>query len=178
MKELSKGLDISLRGAVADEALRRFRRQLRAWRLTMPPAPPLVLDFGLGRFAETGLIEQWIANETAAGYCGKYLFVFDGQTCPRHRHGTKHETFFIVKGRVRMRHGGADRILGEGDVLPVAPGRYHSFTGLGPALLLEISMPCRIEDNWFADSAIPIGGHAGGGRSRTARRHAARASSE
>ena len=68
----------------------------------MPPSQRLVLDFGLGDFKGTGLIECWLANEVAAGYCGKYLFVFDRQTCPAHLHRKKHETFFIAKGRVRM----------------------------------------------------------------------------
>ncbi len=60
----------------------------------MPPHEPLVSDFGLGDFYETGLIEYWVANEIQAGYCGKLLFVFGGQTCPMHWHKRKHETFF------------------------------------------------------------------------------------
>ncbi len=35
---------------------------------------------------------------------------------------------------------------GPGDVLPVAQGSPHGFTGIGPALLLEVSKPCRIAD--------------------------------
>jgi len=90
-------------------------------------------------------------------YCGKYLFVFDGQTCPEHGHRRKHETFFVVKGKVRMRCGGRAKVMTEGDVLPVPPGRKHSFTGIGPALLLELSMPCEIADNSFSNPRIPIG---------------------
>ena len=37
-------------------------------------------------FDRVGLIEFWIANEKEAGYCGKYLFAFDGQQCPAHSH--------------------------------------------------------------------------------------------
>ncbi len=120
----------------------------------------LVLDFGAGDFANIGLIEYWIANEEQAGYCGKYLFVFDGQTCPSHCHKTKHETFFIVRGKVRMRAGKRGWIMKPGDVFPVPRGSYHSFTGLGPALLIEISTPCVISDNYFKNVAIPIGGGA------------------
>ena len=125
----------------------------------MPPVNPLVLDFGLDDFEQTGLIEYWIANEGSAGYCGKYLFVFDGQTCPKHRHKGKHETFFIVKGKVRMESGGKRWTMKEGDVFPVPRGRYHRFTGIGPALLLEISTPCEISDNYFENRSIPIGGN-------------------
>lgn len=157
MDELQKGLDISLRGAVRDDALTRFTAQITDWQVALPPVEPLVLDFGLGDFARTGLIEYWIANETDAGYCGKYLFVFDGQTCPSHHHRQKMETFFLVKGRLRVTVGAQERELTPGDVLTVRPGERHSFTGVGPALLLELSKPCLIDDNVFADRSIPIG---------------------
>jgi len=156
MDELTTALDIAVRGAPARRALTAFRRQAKAWGVALPPVRPLVLDFGLGRFKETGLIEYWIANEAGAGYCGKYLFVFDGQTCPEHRHRRKHETFFVVKGKVRMRCGGRTRVMEEGARLPVPPGRKHSFTGIGPALLLELSMPCEVADNDFSDPKIKL----------------------
>lgn len=159
MEELSKGMDISLKGPAAEAALAEFVAQMKAWSLTMPPVEPLVLDFGLGDFRDVGLIEYWIANETSEGYCGKYLFVFDGQTCPMHRHKEKHETFFIVKGTVRMEYDGRIQDMHEGEVLPVNQWKYHSFTGIGPALLLEISKPCVIDDNYFENTRIPIGGN-------------------
>ena len=157
MEELDKALAIALTGPEADDAVAAMREQVVAWGLALPDSLPFVCDFGLGRFAEVGEIETWIANETVAGYCGKLMFVFGGQTCPLHHHQTKHETFYILKGRVRMAVGEEVRELGEGAILPVAPGVRHSFTGIGPALLLEVSMPCVIEDNCFADPTIPIG---------------------
>lgn len=161
MQELKKGLAVALKdGKECRVALAVFRRQIRAWGLTMPRIKPLVLDFGLGEFSKTGLIEYWIANEQKAGYCGKYLFVFDGQTCPEHRHQCKHETFFVVKGKVRLRVDNRTHMLGEGGVLKVPPGRRHRFTGMGPALLLELSMPCKVADNYFTNRLIPIGGGA------------------
>ncbi len=159
MKELDKTLDISHTGPQAQQALDAFRRQIDSWGLVMPPVEPLVLDFGLGDFDRIGLIECWVANETEFGYCGKFLFVFDGQTCPMHRHREKHETFFIVKGRVKMTYDCLEREMCPGDVLPVDRWKYHSFTGVGPALLLECSMPCIVDDNYFEDSSIPIGGN-------------------
>jgi mannose-6-phosphate isomerase-like protein (cupin superfamily) len=164
MEELQKGLQISLKGTAADRALEAFSRQVRDWGLAMPPVEPLVLDFGLGDFQRVGLIEYWIANQVQAGYCGKYLFVFDGQTCPMHHHARKHETFFVVKGRVAMTYDGQTRQMAEGDVLPVERGKDHRFTGIGPALLLEVSTPCLVDDNYFEDPAIPIGGNYRGRR--------------
>ena len=34
------------------------------------------------------------------------------------------------------------------------PGQRHSFTGIGPALILEVSMPSIRHDNFFADQGI------------------------
>jgi quercetin dioxygenase-like cupin family protein len=139
-------------------ALAHCSAALAAWGLTMPQVEPLVLDFGLNRFDEVGEIEFWVANEEGAGYCGKFLFVAEGQTCPEHRHARKHETFFVLKGAVRMIVDGEERLLREGDTLIMPPGQQHAFTGVGPALLLEVSMPSRRRDNFFADRAIGADG--------------------
>jgi len=141
-------------GEERDSALAEFKEQVGAWGLTMPEVEPLVTQFGLNEFRTTGLIEYWVANDARAGYCGKFLFVFDGQICPEHRHETKHETFFVVKGKVRMVAGGEERIMGEGDVLVMEPGAAHHFTGVGNALLLEVSMPSTARDNFFTDTRI------------------------
>lgn len=159
MEELKKAMDICLHGQQAEKYIDLFQKQMQKWDIVMPEIEPLVADFGLGQFEHTGLIEYWIANEMTAGYCGKYLFVFDGQTCPMHRHKTKLETFFIVKGKVMMKYDGKSMEMNPGDVLLVDRWKYHSFTGIGPALLLEVSTPCMIDDNYFEDTNIPIGGN-------------------
>jgi mannose-6-phosphate isomerase-like protein (cupin superfamily) len=159
MDELDKGLKVSLSGMEAEQAAARARQQVRDWGLELPDTDPLVLDFGLGDFEATGEVEFWIANESEAGYCGKFLFVFSGQTCPKHMHKGKLETFFIVKGRVSMWYDGKEFEMDAGDTLRVKTGKYHSFTGIGPALLLEVSKPSIIADNYFEDVRIPIGGN-------------------
>lgn len=163
---MSKGMDerkkagiIAVSGALRQKALRAFQTQLKKWKLFMPPHKPLVSDFGLNDFYKTGLIEYWIANEFKAGYCGKLLFVFDGQTCPMHWHKGKHETFYIVCGKVEMSFDGVVREMRPGDCLPVPPGKHHRFTGKGPALLLEVSKPCLVKDNFFENKDIPVGGN-------------------
>jgi len=148
------GFPFQVSGPERLQALEHCHSVLRGWGLVMPNVEPLVLDFGLGRFGEVGEIEFWIANEAEAGYCGKFLFVADGQTCPYHHHSEKHETFFVMKGRVRMVVDDDEKVLREGDTLVMAPGQRHSFTGIGPVLLLEVSMPSTRGDNFFADSAI------------------------
>jgi len=157
MQELNKARRIEIAGSLVEQALAAFAKQLRVWNLVMPAVQPLVLDFGLGDFYRIGLIEYWIANEIKAGYCGKFLFLFDRQTCPRHHHRKKLETFFIVKGIVNMDYDGKTRRMKPGDVLLVECGKPHEFRGVGPALILEISKPCIVADNYFADPKIPIG---------------------
>ena len=158
MDERQKADIIAVTGG-AETGFAQCQAQLKTWKLTMPPHEPLVSDFGLGDFYETGLIEYWVANELQAGYCGKLLFVFGGQTCPMHWHKKKHETFFIVRGKVTMHFNGSVREMKPGDCLPVPPGKAHSFTGKGPALLLEVSKPCLVKDNVFENSDIPVGDH-------------------
>ena len=145
---------VELQGEEREVALARIRDQIAAWGLTMPDVAPLPLHFGLNRFAEIGETEFWIANEAEKGYCGKFLFVFDGQTCPYHHHKMKHETFFVVKGTIRMKMGDEERAMREGDLLAMPPGTGHSFTGVGNALILEVSMPSVLQDNFFVDKSI------------------------
>jgi mannose-6-phosphate isomerase-like protein (cupin superfamily) len=159
MDELDKGLEVALKGAAADKAAREVRAQVESWGLALPAVDPLVLDFGLGDFRSVGEVEFWIANESAAGYCGKFLFVWPGQTCPKHMHKEKLETFFIVRGRITMEYGGGERVMKTGDVLRVEPGARHRFTGVEPTLILEVSKPSIISDNYFEDGRIPIGGN-------------------
>jgi len=156
---MDKGLAISLRGPQATAALESFKKQLDAWGLALPPVEPLVLDFGLGEFYSTGMIEYWICNEMEAGYCCKYLFVFGGQSCPLHQHREKHETFFVLKGEAQMNCGECSETMVPASTLRVTPGTVHGFTGRGPVLLLEVSKPCFIADNYFENTRIPIGGN-------------------
>jgi N-acetylneuraminate synthase len=150
---------VELQGPEREQALAEIAGYLKSWGVTMPPVEPLPLHFGLHRFREIGETEFWIANEEEHGYCGKFIIVLEGQTCPGHYHRIKHETFFVVKGRIRMRVNDEEREMAEGDVLPMPAGTGHSFTGVGgPALILEVSMPSMLRDNFFADPAIGEGG--------------------
>lgn len=170
MNELDRAQGLNVQGPVAEKGLKRFAAAAKRWKVALPDAAPLVLDFGLEDFARTGLIECWIANEAAAGYCAKYMFLSDGQECPSHHHKVKHETFFIVRGRFSVKLDGKRRVLKEGQSLAIPPGRVHSFRGIGEALMLELSMPCEVHDNYFENPRIMEWLHAaiGGGPAKTA----------
>ncbi|MFW5866789.1 MAG: cupin domain-containing protein [Armatimonadota bacterium] len=143
-----------IEGREREQALREIREQMQRWGLTLPDVDPFPLDFGLGEFRVTGETEYWIANETEHGYCGKLLFLFGGQTCPYHEHRVKHETFYVVKGTIRMRLAAGEVHLQQGDTLVMPPRSPHAFTGIGPALVLEVSMPSIAGDSYFEDTRI------------------------
>jgi mannose-6-phosphate isomerase-like protein (cupin superfamily) len=158
MDQLKKGLEISLRPEQAKPYLEAFHKQITEWDMALPSVEPLVLDFGLDDFLRYGLIEYWIANEINAGYGGKYLFVFDGQTCPTHKHTNKVETYYIIKGRIGVHYGDEHFMMQAGDTLRIDPGTFHRFTAFdGPAMILELSQPCIVDDNIFQDDRIPMG---------------------
>jgi mannose-6-phosphate isomerase-like protein (cupin superfamily) len=154
-----KGLDtaMSINGIEGREILDRIHIQMKEWELTLPAIEPLILDFGLGDFTDIGETEFWIANELQGGYCGKFMFLFSGQTCPKHYHFQKLETFYIQKGRVKMEYEGNEIVMNQGDVLLINLEKYHRFTALETSLILELSSPCIGGDNFFENKMIPYG---------------------
>ena len=150
--------DVELTGPARDDALRRCRAQLAEWAFPVPESFVLVLNFGLDEFEQTGLTEFWVAHESDAGYCGKFLFLFDGQWCPEHAHRAKHETFYVLRGKVRMIADGAETLMTPGDTFVMEQGVRHKFQGVGPALILEVSQPSVRGDNFFTDKRIGTDG--------------------
>lgn len=58
-----------------------------------------------------------------------------------------------------LRQEAVAKCLGQIEVWVAPQGKAHSFTGVGVALMLELSQPCGLDDNYFADRSIPIGGN-------------------
>jgi len=148
-------LDFEIKGRARQAALRRAGLIMKRWGLVMPKADPLTPHFGLRDFYRIGEIEYWIVNDRRNGYCGKFLFLFAGQRCPRHHHCIKDETFFIVRGLVRMTAGRREFLMRPGDAFKMKPGVDHTFIAIGgAALILEVSLPSIQNDNFFTDKKI------------------------
>lgn len=147
-------LRISLQGTEREETLGRIHEVVDAWGLKLPDVPPDPLHFGRNDFARIGETEFNIANNLEQGYCGKLMFLFKGQTCPMHHHRKKHETFFIVKGRIEMEAGGSTFAMNQGDIKVIAQRVKHRFTALADSLVLECSMPDLPDDSIFDDPHI------------------------
>lgn len=148
---------IEIEGEEREKILKKAEKIIKMWGLKMPEVfLPLVLDFGYNDFKNTGHIEYIIANEIEEGYCGKFIFMFKGQRCPEHYHKKKHETFFVLKGRILMEVNGKEIVLKEGDVLPMDRDHSHAFKALENSLIIEVSQPSIKNDSFFKDEKIGV----------------------
>ncbi|MAH46885.1 hypothetical protein CMI37_13730 [Candidatus Pacearchaeota archaeon] len=66
--------------------------------------------------------EIWMANNKKENYCGKILYIKKGHSTSMHFHANKHETFYMLEGKLEIdildtqnikKH---TKILQEGDV--------------------------------------------------------------
>jgi len=81
--------------------------------------------------------ELWITNSKL--YCGKILHLLKNYCCSYHYHKVKDETFYILKGSVRMNIEGSVTNMLPGKSIHIKPGTKHQFLGLEESEILEIS---------------------------------------
>jgi N-acetylneuraminate synthase len=146
--------DLELINEEKEQALERCKRCFKKWDLTLPDVPAVPFHFGLHDFYRIGEIEFDINNNVQEGYCGKFIFIFKGQTCPLHYHKIKHETFYLVKGKVEMEASGEIITMKQGDIKVMPQNTMHRFTGLENSLILECSKPDIMSDSLFEDQRI------------------------
>lgn len=87
--------------------------------------------------------EIWIANHEK--YCGKLLRFKKGAEFSMHYHMLKHETFYVLKGKLELRcfdlqdatqHEG---YINVGDVIVIPAGNPHKLIALEESEIIEIS---------------------------------------
>ncbi len=148
-------VDFEIKENEREKALSDAKKVIDSWGLAMPSETPLTPHFGLKDFYNIGEIEYLIINNEEKGYCGKYIFLFQNQRCPCHSHNTKDETFFIVKGVVSMTADKKTFEMNAGDIFRMLAGVKHTFMAAGgPALVLEVSQPSKLNDNFFENKKI------------------------
>ena len=88
--------------------------------------------------------EVWIANTPL--YCGKILEIRKGKRCSLHYHKIKTESFYLSRGRLKVRikessdkDGLEEFEMVTGDCLDVPPGLVHQMEAIEDAELLEFS---------------------------------------
>lgn len=105
--------------------------------MASPRKPVHIEPKGWGR-------EVWIANNPL--YCGKILEIRKGRCCSLHYHKLKTESFYLHKGRVKIRvkeSVDSDQLeefeIARGDCMDVAPGLVHQMEALEDSELFEFS---------------------------------------
>ena len=83
--------------------------------------------------------EEWIVN--TKDYCGKILNLKKGFRGSIHYHKNKHETFYLLEGKVLLELGDElkKKILSVGDSVILEPGTKHRFTPLKDSKIIEFS---------------------------------------
>lgn len=87
--------------------------------------------------------ELWIVNN--ADYCGKILRFNKGAEFSMHYHMIKHETFFILKGRILLKsYNLSDASQQEGNysqgtVITIPAGNPHKIIALEETEVMEVS---------------------------------------
>jgi D-lyxose ketol-isomerase len=111
-----------------------------------------ITDFGKGDYERLGL--GLVIRVSEPEYGSKWLTVLPGQTCPNHYHEHIKETFFVVKGDVRMRL--ADRLvdLAVGDKLTMPPRTWHAFSSDRGAVIEEVTTRQVEGDSYFEDPGV------------------------
>ena len=105
--------------------------------IATPREPVHIEPKGWGR-------EIWIANNSL--YCGKILEILKGKRCSLHFHRLKTESFYLHKGRLKIRlkeSVESDRFdefeIVPGDCMDIAPGLVHQMEALEDSELFEFS---------------------------------------
>ena|SRR3989344_1763119 len=83
--------------------------------------------------------EEWIVN--TKDYCGKILNLKKGFRGSIHYHKNKHETFYLLEGKVLLELGDElkKNILSVGNSVILEPGTKHRFTPLEDSKIIEFS---------------------------------------
>lgn len=78
----------------------------------------------------------------AARYVGKILVINKGKRLSRQYHKVKHETVYVLKGRLGLELKGKTITAKPGQSFPIPPKAVHRFSApKGRVTLLEVSTP-------------------------------------
>lgn len=83
-------------------------------------------------------------------YAGKILHIRRGAALSVHLHRSKHETSYLVTGRLMIENGWSEHELMETEATPgyswhIRPGEIHSIEALEDSVVFEVSTPHRAD---------------------------------
>lgn len=100
--------------------------------------------------------EVWLVNNEEEDYCGKILFIREGQSTSMHYHTDKHETMYVLKGTLMIDGLAGNRskkhtysvIVKEGESIEIERDRAHKLIAHGEDVtIIETSTLHRDEDS-------------------------------
>ncbi|MEK7382031.1 MAG: cupin domain-containing protein [Elusimicrobiota bacterium] len=75
-------------------------------------------------------------------YAGKLLIIEKGRRLSLQYHRRKHESLFVLRGKLTLRLGRSTRRVGPGEAFDIPPKTVHRFAARhGRVTLLEVSTP-------------------------------------
>jgi len=90
--------------------------------------------------------ELWLVNNQKENYCGKILYINEGYKGSMHFHANKHETFYILEGKLKVETLNTETakktiyILEEGDTFVLDRLKPHQLIAHeGDVKFLEVS---------------------------------------
>ena len=99
--------------------------------------------------------ETWFANTHIHDYCGKILKISKGNCSSMHYHLDKHETFYVLEGKLIVHlidtASGEEEVLyvREGETLEIPQGQPHRLSGaVGDVVMIEVSTFHRDNDSY------------------------------
>jgi len=109
-----------------------------------PLQPPKIVDKPWGR-------EIWYAHTDR--YAGKVLEVMAGHLLSLQKHRVKHETLYLLTGRIRLTLDTQVLDWQPGQAVSIPPGTVHRMEAIDDSVLLEVSTPelddvVRLEDRY------------------------------
>jgi len=100
--------------------------------------------------------ELWIVNNDL--YCGKLLYLKKDYRCSYHYHKLKTESFYLLKGKVKLIINHNDIPFRKGDAVDIFPGMVHSFEGIEDSIIIEISTQHFDSDSYRFDKSRKVKG--------------------
>jgi len=89
--------------------------------------------------------ELWLVN--CRKYCGKLLMLNKGSVSSYHYHMVKQETFYCLKGLVKLVIGEIEyQLTPDNSPITILPKEKHKFEGVTDAVILEVSTMHRDDD--------------------------------
>lgn len=85
--------------------------------------------------------ELWFAEDSKR-FVGKILTIEKGRRLSLQFHKLKHETIYVLRGKLQLQLGGREGVLEEGRSAIIPPNTIHRFQApFGRVILIEVSTP-------------------------------------